>query len=268
MGSGSLWGIPLNFEADVMVYNKRLLEEKNLQVPTTTEELTKACEALQNHSGNGTYAFACRGSLSWATLITAYQSFYTTYGGTDFDLGADGKMVSTVNRPEGVEATEWFVDLVKKGGSSTWASTTYAEAVGDVGAGTAAICVDASGSCLSVCLENASEENKAMYEDGETDASLREGAYHSSIPSVMADWLYEDGRGEGDLAVLKDADSNQYYVVEFVKRYYDEADDGNISNTISSERVLEYIENIMESYTVTDQKGKLKYLTIEDAVES
>ncbi len=107
-----------------------------------------------------------------------------------------------------------------------------------------------------------------MYEDGETDASLREGAYHSSIPSVMADWLYEDGRGEGDLAVLKDADSNQYYVVEFVKRYYDEADDGNISNTISSERVLEYIENIMESYTVTDQKGKLKYLTIEDAVES
>ncbi len=158
MGSGSLWGIPLNFEADVMVYNKRLLEEKNLQVPTTTEELTKACEALQNHSGNGTYAFACRGSLSWATLITAYQSFYTTYGGTDFELGADGKMVSTVNRPEGVEATEWFVDLVKKGGSSTWASTTYAEAVGDVGAGTAAICVDASGSCLSVCLENASEE--------------------------------------------------------------------------------------------------------------
>ena len=119
-----------------------------------------------------------------------------------------------------------------------------------------------------LCLENASEENKAMYEDGETDASLREGAYHSSIPSVMADWLYEDGRGEGDLAVLKDADSNQYYVVEFVKRYYDEADDENISNTISSERVLEYIENIMESYTVTDQKGKLKYLTIEDAVES
>ena len=119
-----------------------------------------------------------------------------------------------------------------------------------------------------LCLENASEENKAMYEDGETDASLREGAYHSSIPSVMADWLYEDGREEGDLAVLKDADSNQYYVVEFVKRYYDEADDGNISNTISSERVLEYIENIMESYTVTDQKGKLKYLTIEDAVES
>lgn len=157
MGSGSLWGIPLSFETDVMLYNKRLLEENNLQVPTTMEELTKACEVLQNHSGNGTYAFACRGSLSWATLITAYQSFYTTYGGTDFEL-VDGKMVSTVNKPEGVEATEWFVDLVKKSGSNTWASATYADAVGDVGAGTAAICVDASGCCLSICLENASEE--------------------------------------------------------------------------------------------------------------
>ena len=119
-----------------------------------------------------------------------------------------------------------------------------------------------------LCLENASEENKAMYEDGETDASLREGAYHSSIPAVMADWLYEDGRTEGDIEVLEDADSSQYYVAEFVRRYYDEADDENISNMISSERVTEYIENIMENYTVTDHKGELKYLTIEDTVES
>jgi len=91
--------------------------------------------------------------------------------------------------------------------------------------------------------------------------------YHSSVPAAMADWLYEDGRTQGDIAVLEDEGNNQYYVVEFVKRYYDEADDKNISNTIASERVSEYIENIMESYTVTDHKGELKYLTIEDAVE-
>lgn len=115
-----------------------------------------------------------------------------------------------------------------------------------------------------LCLENASEENKAMYEDSESDASLREGAYHSSIPSIMADWLYEDGRAEGDIAVLKDDDNHQYYVVEFVKRYFDEADNENISNTISSERASEYIENLMEGYPVTDQKGELKYLTIEN----
>lgn len=118
-----------------------------------------------------------------------------------------------------------------------------------------------------LCLENASEENKTMYEDNETDASLREGAYHSGIPSVMADWLYEDGRAEGDVAVLEDEGNHQYYVVEFVNRYYDEADDDNISATLSSGRVLEYIEGMMENYTVTDLKGELKYLTVEDSAE-
>ena len=50
-----------------------------------------------------------------------------------------------------------------------------------------------------------------------------------------------------------------------MKRYYDEADDENISNMISSEKVSEYIQGKMENYTVTDLKGELKYLTLEDA---
>ena len=33
---------------------------------------------------------------------------------------------------------------------------------------------------------------------------------------------------------------------------------------ISSERVSEYIENIMDNYAVTDVKGELKYLTVEN----
>lgn len=115
-----------------------------------------------------------------------------------------------------------------------------------------------------LCLENASEENKASYENEETDASFREGAYYSSIPQVISDWLYEDGRAEGDITVLEDTVNNQYYVVEFARRYYDEADDENISTMISSERVSEYIENIMDNYAVTDVKGELKYLTVEN----
>ena len=116
-----------------------------------------------------------------------------------------------------------------------------------------------------LCHENASEENKAVYENEETNPSLREGAYYSSTPQSISGWLYEDGRKEGDIAVLEDADNNQYYVVEFVKRYYDEADDENISNMISSEKVSEYIQGKMENYMVTDLKGELKYLTLEDA---
>ena len=118
-----------------------------------------------------------------------------------------------------------------------------------------------------LCLENATEENKATYEDTETDASLREGAYYSSTSTVIGGWLYEDGREEGDITVIEDMTSHQYYVVEFINRYYDEADDENISNTIASDRTMEYLDQLMENYTVTDNKGDLKYLTIDTSVE-
>lgn len=119
-----------------------------------------------------------------------------------------------------------------------------------------------------LCLSNASEEEKAAYEDTETDASLSEGVYYSSTPGVIADWLYEDGRAEGDITVIEDEANNQYYVVEFINKYYDEADDANISNTIASDRTAEYITSLMEGYTVTDHKGDLKYLTVETATET
>ena len=157
-GTGSLWGIPLNFESDVLLYNKKLLKDNGIELPKTTKELSDACKALQKHSGEGTYGFATRGTLSWATLITAYQSFYTTYGAKDFEKADDGSFKAVVNSPEAVEATDWYVDLVKNGGSPKFSSMTYADAVGDVGAGTAAFAVDASGSCRSVCLPDSSEE--------------------------------------------------------------------------------------------------------------
>lgn len=102
-----------------------------------------------------------------------------------------------------------------------------------------------------LCLENASEEEKATYEDTQTDASLREGAYYSSTTTLIGDWLYEEGRTEGDIAVIEDMTNHQYYVVEFISRYYDEADDENISSTISSNRASEYLNGLRENYEVT-----------------
>ena len=115
-----------------------------------------------------------------------------------------------------------------------------------------------------LCIENSSDEAKEGYEDPETEYSLSEGRYYSGITATVADWLYEDNRQEGDITVLKDEVYNQYYVVEFVRRYYDEADDTNISSTIASQRVSEYLSTLVENYPVTDIKGELKYLTIVD----
>lgn len=119
-----------------------------------------------------------------------------------------------------------------------------------------------------LCIKYAAEEEKVAYEDEEADASLSEGAYYSSAPSAIADWLYEDGRTKGDITVIEDEVNHQYYVVEFIDRYYDEADDVNISNTIASDRTAEYIAELVEGYTVTDHAGELKYLTIDPSADN
>lgn len=114
-----------------------------------------------------------------------------------------------------------------------------------------------------LCIENASEDNKANYEDAETEYCLSEGKYYSGISAQMADWLFEDGRTEGDLTVIEDEASHAYYVVEFVGRYYDEADNEKISDNLASQKVTEYINSLSAGYDVTDVKGELKYLTID-----
>lgn len=114
-----------------------------------------------------------------------------------------------------------------------------------------------------LCIENASEDNKANYEDAETEYCLSEGKYYSGISAQMADWLFEDGRTEGDLTVIEDETSHAYYVVEFVGRYYDDADNEKISDNLASQKVTEYINSLSAGYDVTDVKGELKYLTID-----
>ena len=118
-----------------------------------------------------------------------------------------------------------------------------------------------------LCLTYASEDMKANYEDPENDYSLAEGRYRGSIPTLVADWLYEDGRKAGDVTVIEDADSNRYYVAEYLDRYYDEADDERIANLIASDIVSDYRNGLVEDYQVTDTKGRLNYLTIPEKEE-
>ena len=114
-----------------------------------------------------------------------------------------------------------------------------------------------------LCIENASEANKVNYEDPETEYCLSEGKYYSGISAQMADWLFENGRTEGDLTVIEDEASHAYYVVEFAGRYYDEADNESIASNLASQRVAEYVDSLTVDYSVTDIKGELKYLTVE-----
>lgn len=70
----------------------------------------------------------------------------------------------------------------------------------------------------------ADEAVDAVTKDGE----LKEGAKYNGTTNVIRDWLYDESRAEGDTTVLEDTNSNQYYVLSFVKRYLDETPSADV----------------------------------------
>jgi len=142
VGTGKLWALPLGFETNSLAYNKRIFDERGLKPPKTMEELAILCEKLQEFDGKGTYALAIRGSRNWGTIHAGYMTTFSNYGAVDFAV-EKGKLVSKVNSPEAVKMTKDWVNLIKKGGSPTWASYTWYQAGADLGAGKAAMLFDA-----------------------------------------------------------------------------------------------------------------------------
>lgn len=114
-----------------------------------------------------------------------------------------------------------------------------------------------------ICIKYASENAKANYENETTEYSLSTQKYKSDVPSDIAEWLFDSARKEGDITVIKSATYNQYYVVEFSKRYKAEDADENISNYLSSVIVSEQIAALTEEFPINDIHGNFKYLTAE-----
>lgn len=51
---------------------------------------------------------------------------------------------------------------------------------------------------------------------------------YNDVEYVLADWLFDDSRKEGDTEVIEDADNNMYYAVRFTRRYLDETPTANL----------------------------------------
>lgn len=143
VGKGSQWALPMGWELNNLAYNKRVLEEKGIAVPTTTDELLAASEALMGFNGANSYGVALRGTRNWATIHPGYMSLFSTWGGKDFEI-KDGKLVCTLDSKEAIEMTDYWVKLIKAGGSSQWSTYTWYQAGADLGAGQAAMLFDAT----------------------------------------------------------------------------------------------------------------------------
>ncbi len=170
IGTGPLWALPLGFESNCLIYNKRIFDERGLRPPETIEELKLLCDRLHEFDGPGTYALALRGARNWGTIHPAYMTTYTNYGAVDFEV-VNGKLESQVNSPEAVKMTEDWVDLIRRGGPPNWSSYYWYEAGEDLINGKAAMIFDAD--ILGIVLDSgtAGERENLVW----TRAPLPEG---------------------------------------------------------------------------------------------
>ncbi|GHU47884.1 ABC transporter substrate-binding protein [Spirochaetia bacterium] len=163
VGSGKQWAIPLGYEVYILAYNKRAFAQAGItKVPETYEEILAACDKLQGWNGSGSYAIGLRGARDWGTIHPGYMSTFKNFGANDFAIEG-GRLVSKVNSPESVRMNEFFVDLVRRGGSPQWSSQYWYMALADFGAGKSAMLFDASNCVCQVDFQKMAEAGNIAY---------------------------------------------------------------------------------------------------------
>ncbi|MBE7016979.1 MAG: extracellular solute-binding protein [Ruminococcaceae bacterium] len=105
---GTVWAVPDLASCRAMYYNKDILDAAGVAVPTTFEELRKACEAIKAYDSS---------IYPWGVDMTSDEgqacfAYYIWNNGGDF-TDAEGNW--TLNDPKNVEAIEFIVGLVQDG---------------------------------------------------------------------------------------------------------------------------------------------------------
>lgn len=101
------------------------------------------------------------------------------------------------------------------------------------------------------------------------EGGLYEGLSRKSMTEDLAGWLFDGARVSGETAVISGAaggdaaGSGTSYVVCYVGQNRPEWV-LNIEATLLSERMSAYIKEITAGYEVTNGKGRLKYLTVQE----
>lgn len=148
MSDNGYYGVPLVGEREVLYYRKDLLKEKNIEVPTTMEELRAAAEALDDKEA-GISGFIARGQQS--QLVTQLSSYIYAFGGEFMDYSTNTAKIDT---PEAVEAMEFYGELLRDFGPEGVLNMTWQQASAVFSQGKAALYTDADSLYRSVIGEN------------------------------------------------------------------------------------------------------------------
>lgn len=121
---GKLYGEPFYGESSFLMYRKDVLEKQGVTMPDNpTWQQVAAAAAKVDGAEPGMKGICLRGQPGWGELGAPLTTVVNTFGGTWFDKDWNAQ----VNSPEFKEATNFYVDLVKKHGEVGAAQAGFTE---------------------------------------------------------------------------------------------------------------------------------------------
>jgi multiple sugar transport system substrate-binding protein len=199
---GVVWAVPDLASARALYYNVDILEEVGVAVPTTWDELTEVCAAIEEYYNGEVYPWGIDMTTDEGQAAFAY---YTWNNGGGF-VDDDGNWI--LNCDENVEAIEYAIGLYNAGYTNTDPANETRYTLQDMfGAGKLAMMI-APNSLPTYCADGGYEVNYAVasipsnngvsvsagvmdrfmcFDNGYTDAELE-------AITTFFDFFYDDDR--------------------------------------------------------------------------
>ncbi|MDX2524536.1 ABC transporter substrate-binding protein [Streptomyces europaeiscabiei] len=146
-GDGKLYALPFYGESSFLMYNKEVLAEKGVTMPErpTWQQVADAAAEVDG-ARPGMKGICLRGLPGWGELGAPLTTMVNTFGGTWFTK--DWK--AQVNSAKFKEATNFYVDLVKKHGEAGAPQAGFTECLNAMSQGKVAMWYDATSAAGSL----------------------------------------------------------------------------------------------------------------------
>ena len=143
---GDLYAAPFYGESSMMFYNKTLFKAAGLTMPANpTWDQIQGFAAKLNQPGK-VAGICLRGLAGWGDNMAALDTVVNTFGGQWFDMSWKPQLTS----PPFVEATNFYVNLVRKYGESGASNDSFNQLLTLYGQGKCAMWYDATVAATSI----------------------------------------------------------------------------------------------------------------------
>ncbi|MFE7234548.1 ABC transporter substrate-binding protein [Streptomyces sp. NPDC057596] len=155
---GKLYGEPFYGESSFLMYRKDVLEKAGLTMPDKPT-WKQVADLAAKIDGSGMKGICLRGLPGWGEVMAPLTTVVNTFGGTWFDKDWTARLDSK----EFKEATQFYVDLVRKHGEAGAAQSGYAECLNNMTQGKTAMWYDATAGAGSLEADGSPVQGKIGY---------------------------------------------------------------------------------------------------------